>query len=291
MTTSHGPGAVFVALLLALSAGCANDNSNTTVTINVPPPPIQKLRVTTEPERITALKKERGEQEFAAPVIKILAPADGAEVVGPTVPVRLALTGELHGYQLQHDPATGAGNHIHVILDDNPYEPCYSIDQPFELKNVAPGQHVLRVFAARLWHESYKNDGSFQMITFRVKDASPNTATPAAFKVDPRAPLLTYSRPRGEYAGSEANPIMLDFWLSNARLRGDGGEYRVRYIIDDDEPRYIDEWGPNSAIWLDGWLTGKHTVRLELLGADQYPLKNGSFNITTHEITVIETPR
>ena len=102
--------------------------------------------------------------------------------------------------------------------------------------------------------------------------------------VDPAKPLLTYSRPKGEYKGADADPIMIDFWLSNAKLKGDGGEYRVRYIIDNDEPRFIDKWEP---IWLAGWTSGKHTVRLELLGADQWPVKNGGYNITNREITII----
>jgi len=113
------------------------------------------------------------------------------------------------------------------------------------------------------------------------KDMKPSTAG----DVDPAKPLLTYSRPKAEYKGAEADPIMIDFWLSNAKLKGDGGEYRVRYIIDDDEPRYIDKWEP---VWLSGWLAGKHTVRLELLGPDQNPVKNGDFNITTREITVVK---
>jgi hypothetical protein len=113
------------------------------------------------------------------------------------------------------------------------------------------------------------------------KDMSPSTAG----DVDPTKPLLTYSRPKGEYKGAESDPIMIDFWLSNAKLKDDGGIYRVRYIVDDDEPRFIDKWEP---IWLSGWLPGKHTVRLELLGPDQNPVKNGDYNITTREITVVK---
>jgi hypothetical protein len=64
------------------------------------------------------------------------------------------------------------------------------------------------------------------------KDFPPSTAG----DVDATKPLLTYSRPKGEYKAQDADPIMIDFWLSGAKLQGDGGEYRVRYIIDDDEP-------------------------------------------------------
>ena len=94
--------------------------------------------------------------------------------------VKLDLSGDLKGYMPHKDPATGKGNHIHVILDNQPYEAYYEINQPFELRNVAEGKHTLRVFPSRPWHESYKNDTAFQMVTFTVKgggDAGKPTTT------------------------------------------------------------------------------------------------------------------
>jgi hypothetical protein len=296
---------VILAFLISL-VGCTTDqdNANTTATSTVTPPPTQRLQLTPEPPRVMELRKTRGEQDQAKPVLKTVSPADGSTVEGSTVQVRLTLSGELKGYQPHKDPATGTGNHIHVILDDNPYEAYYDLNVPFELKNVTPGKHLLRVFPSRPWHESYKNDEAFQLTMFTVNgggDASKPTttgtgqtmadnnsnqnATQRSIAVDRTKPLLTYSRPKGEYKGEEADPIMIDFWLSNAKLKGEGGEYRVRYIVDDDEPRFIDKWEP---VWLAGWLNGKHTVRLELIGPDGYPFKNGSLNITTREITVVK---
>jgi hypothetical protein len=289
-------------LLLIVSCNAPAENQNTTATTKETPPAVQKLTVVPRPKSVVDQMAMRGEQDQAKPTLKILSPAEHSEVDGATVQVRLALSGDLKGYQPHKDPATGQGNHIHVILDDNPYEAYYDLNTPFELKNVTPGKHVLRVFASRPWHESYKNDGSFQMAMFTVKgggDASKPTTTgsgqvmannnsspaasPSAVEMDHSKPLLTYSRPKGEYKGADADSIMIDFWLTNAKLKGDGGEYRVRYIIDDDEPQFIDKWEP---IWLSGWTNGKHTVRLELIGPDGYPFKNGNFNITTREITV-----
>jgi hypothetical protein len=241
-------------------------------------------------------------------------PAKDAAINGSTVAVELELSGDLMGYMPHKDPSTGKGNHIHVILDNQPYEAYYELGQPFELRNVVAGKHTLRVFPSRPWHESYKNDGAFQMTTFTVKgggdaakptttntgqtmannNSSPAPTTPregkdmassTAGNVDPKKPLLTYSRPKGEYKGGDADTIMIDFWLTNAKLKGDGGDYRVRYIIDDDDPKYIDKWEP---IWLSGWLGGKHTVRLELLGKDDMPVDNGGYNTTTREITVVK---
>ena len=36
--------------------------------------------------------------------------------------------------------------------------------------------------------------------------------------------------------------MVIDFSLANAKLKGDGGEYRVRYIVDDEDMQWIDRW-------------------------------------------------
>ena len=297
-------------------ASCAtdNENRNTTVTTAVSPPATQTLSLVGRPQTISNLMKTRGDQDNAQPTLKIVSPAKGAVINGSTVEVKLDLSGELKGYMPHKDPATGKGNHIHLILDNQPYEAYYELNEPFELRNVIAGKHTLRVFPSRPWHEAYKNDGAFQMVEFTVKgggdaakptttntgqtmannnsSASPKTAregkdvaSSTAGELDATKPLLTYSRPKGEYKAEEADPIMIDFWLTGAKLQGDGGEYRVRYIVDDDEAKFIDKWEP---IWLSGWINGKHTVRLELVDKDGKPVDNGGYNTTTREITVVK---
>ena len=293
------------ALLFASYAAGNSDNASTTATTTVAPPPAQTLTLVPRPQKVIDLMKARGEQDEAKPTVKIVSPAKDAVINGSKVEVKLALSGDLKGYMPHKDPATGKGNHIHVILDNQPYEAYYEMGQPFELRNVVAGKHTLRVFPSRPWHESYKNAGAFQMVKFTVKgggDASKPTTTnsgqtmappregkdfPAstAGDVNPSKPLLTYSRPKGEYKGADADPIMIDFWLSGAKLKGDGGEYRVRYIVDDDDPKFIDKWEP---IWLSGWIKGKHTVRLELLDKDGRPVENGGYNTTSREINVVK---
>jgi hypothetical protein len=307
------PLATFALLFASCSAG-NSDNASTTATTTVTPPPTQMLTAVPRPQKIVDLMKARGEQDEAKPALKIVSPGKDAVINGSTVEVKLDLSGDLKGYMPHKDPTTGKGNHIHVILDNQPYEAYYELGQAFELRNVVAGKHTLRVFPSRPWHESYKNDGAFQMVAFTVKgggDASKPTTTnsgqtmannnagaspPApregkdvsastAGEVDPAKPLLTYSRPKGEYKGEDADPIMIDFWLSNAKLKAEGGEYRVRYIVDDDDAKYIDKWEP---IWLAGWLGGKHTVRLELLDKDGKPVENGGYNTTSREISVVK---
>ncbi|MDT4967316.1 MAG: hypothetical protein QOJ64_2053 [Acidobacteriota bacterium] len=324
--------ALAIGIITSLAfAGCAsNDNANvnTTATTNVTPPgstptpAAQNLQVVERPQKIKDMMAARGEQDQASPMLKFVEPREGATINGSTVNLKLALSGDLKGYKPMKDPATSMGNHIHVILDNQPYEAYYDLDQSFELRNVAEGKHTLRVFASRPWHESYKNAGSFQMVSFTVKgggDASKPTTTNGgqtmanaanknaasntgansnvappregkdmaasnASEVDAKKPLLTYSRPKGDYKGTDAQEgIMIDFWLSNAKLQGDGGEYRVRYSIDGGEPQYIDKWEP---IWLKGLNAGKHTIKLELVDKEGKAVSNGDYNSTSREIAI-----
>jgi hypothetical protein len=313
---------VFATATLSLSCQATTDNANTTATTSATPPGAQHLTQIPRPPKIEQMMKDRGEQDAAKPTLKIVSPADNATINGSKVEVKLELGGELKGYMPHKDPATQKGNHIHVILDNQPYEAYYEVTQgPFELRNVSEGKHTLRVFPSRPWHESYKNDGAFQMVSFTVKgggDVSKPTTTnkgqtmaapaesapeksktasasptPApegkdygpstAGNVDATKPLLTYSRPKGEYKGEDADPIMIDFWLLNAKLTGDGGEYRVRYSVDGGEPKMLEKWEP---IWLSGWISGKHRVLLELIDKNGNVVDNGAYNSTTRDITV-----
>ena len=264
------------------------------------------------PQRIAEMMAQRGAQDEARPTLRIVEPAANAIVASSTVKVRLDISGDLKGYKPMMDAATKMGNHIHVILDNQPYEAYYNLDREFELRNVADGEHTLRVFPSRPWHESYKSEGAFQMVKFTVRNGGANASQPAttnsgqtmanaaspagtpegkemqkttAGAVDASKPLLTYSRPKGEYKGADADAIMIDFWLSNAKLTGDGGEYRVRYSIDNGEAKYIDKWQP---IWVAGWTGGKHSVKVELVDKAGNVVDNGGYNSTTREITVVK---
>ena len=308
-------------IALAVFSACepaANTNTNSNAnrtnanTANVnSSPTAQVLTEVPRPEKIAAMMKERGAQDEAKPALKFIEPTDGATLSSSTVKVKLALSGDLKGYKPMKDMATQMGNHIHIILDNQPYEAYYNIDDnAFELKNVADGEHTLRVFPSRPWHESYKTEFAFQMIKFTVKGGSADTTKPAttnsnqtmanantapveskdvqtstAGNVDKSKPLLTYSRPKGEYKGVDAEAIMIDFWLWNAKLTGDGGEYRVRYSVDGGEAKFIDKWQP---IWLKGWTEGKHSVKLELIDKSGAVVDNGGYNSTTREITIMK---
>ena len=103
-------------------------------------------------------------------------------------------------------------------------------------------------------------------------------------KVDAGKPLLIFNLPNGK-TFREGEEVVIDFSLANAKLKGDGGDYRVRYIVDDEEMQWIDRW---EQIVLTGWTPGKHTIRIELVGPDGWPYRNGDYNIVTRELTVVK---
>jgi len=102
--------------------------------------------------------------------------------------------------------------------------------------------------------------------------------------VDHKKALLLFNLENGKTfrAGEE---VVINFSLANAKLKGDGGEYRVRYIVDDEEMRWGDRW---EDIVLKGWTPGKHSIRLELVGPDGWPYRNGDQNIVTREIDIVK---
>jgi hypothetical protein len=102
--------------------------------------------------------------------------------------------------------------------------------------------------------------------------------------VDPKKPLLVFNLPNGK-TFREGEAVVIDFSLANAKLKGDSGDYRVRYIVDDDEMQWIDT---HEELVLTGWTPGKHTIRLELIGPDGWPYRNGDYNVVTRDLTVVK---
>jgi hypothetical protein len=92
-------------------------------------------------------------------------------------------------------------------------------------------------------------------------------------------PGLVFNLPNGK-TFRQSDEVVIDFSLANATLKGDGGDFRVRYIVDDEEMRWIDKW---EQVVLTGWTPGQHTIRLELIGPDGWPVNQG---VSTRELTI-----
>jgi hypothetical protein len=172
------------------------------------------------------------------------------------------------------DPQWQLGPHLHLILDNQPYIAVYDLNQSVVLSDLSPGTHTLRVFASRPWHESFKNEGAYAQTTFHVLTKTEEN------NPDSKLPLLTYSRPNGGYG---AEPIMLDFYLTNAPLQSIAetnpddtmSNWRIRSTVNG-ESFILDRWQP---IYLKGFKPGKTWVKLEFLDNEGQPVKN-AFNTT-----------
>ena len=195
------------------------------------------------------------------PRVQIAAPRDRSLSRTNRVEVRLRVTDW---------PAPQDMRHIHLIVDNEPYRRIDDPSRPIVLENLSEGTHVLRAFPGWHTHESVKTPGAFAVVRFQVGN---NTDT---LHVDPAAPHLSYSRPKGDYNGAEAEHILLDFYLSNIpnnnALAADG--VRVHYAIDGATSGDITSWVPH---YIDNLPDGEHHVVLDLIGANGQPAP-GPFN-------------
>jgi hypothetical protein len=208
------------------------------------------------------------------PQVRILSPRPGEILETTTASVRV----QVRGLPLFKDETWQLGPHLHVFLDDEPYQAVYDPSEPLVFENLAPGTHTLRVFASRPWHESFKNQGAFDQRTFYVFAQTPQN------EVNASAPLLTYSRPQGTYG---AEPVMLDFYLTNAPLhlsaqedaKDDLHDWRIRCTVNG-QSFVFDQWQP---IYLKGFQPGQNWVQLELIDETGRSIDN-RFNNTVRII-------
>ncbi|MER3432441.1 MAG: hypothetical protein C4288_03190 [Leptolyngbya sp. ERB_1_1] len=199
------------------------------------------------------------------PQVSIVSPRQNEVLDDNTVSVRFTVK-DLPSYK---DEKLGLGPHLHVFLDDQPYQAIYDVSQPVVFKDLAAGTHTIRAFAGRPWHESFKNEGAYAQTTFHVFTKTPNN------NPDPKLPLLTYSRPQATYG---AEPILLDFYLTNAPLhivaqeddKDDVADWRVKVTANGDSFT-LDRWQP---IYLKGFKPGKNWVQLEYVDEKGNPIQN-----------------
>src|SRR4029077_6586474 len=92
-------------LLAACAAPPANTNTSNApnVNANASPAATQTLTVVEMPQRVKDMMASRGEQDKAEPTLKIVEPAANATVNSSSVKLKLALSGDLKGYQPHKD--------------------------------------------------------------------------------------------------------------------------------------------------------------------------------------------
>ncbi len=263
-------GLIAIALLSTVS--CSSNATLLAPTTNNTTVQTGDIAEVSPPEVIQILRRDL---DFYQPQVTIVSPEIDEVFQDDKVEVRL----QVRDLSIFKNPELELGPHLHVIVDNQPYIAIYDLTKPLTLPDLEPGTHTLRVFAARPWHESFKNAGAYAQTTFHVFTKTDDNHP------DPALPLLTYSRPQGSYA---AEPILLDFYLTNAPLRlaiadapqNNFADWRIRCTING-HSFVLDSW---QSVYLKGFKAGKNWVQLEFIDSQGNAVKN-FFNSTVRIIT------
>ncbi|MEX0962279.1 MAG: hypothetical protein WDZ28_05440 [Simkaniaceae bacterium] len=180
------------------------------------------------------------------------------------------------------------GQSLRIIIDNNPFISKYvasedSFDEDrafydkiisFELQNLSPGEHVMRTYLARSYGEALRAPKAFSTRIFFVGEKKRTIGFVAS------RPLLTYNEPQGIFEEEKANPILLDFILTNVELSEDG--YKVRLRIDNQQIEDIDHWSP---YYIYGLSKGSHSINIQLIDKNNQFVE-GPYNNITREVII-----
>lgn len=206
--------------------------------------------------------------EKYTPQVNIIAPQ--ADQIFDQTNIEIVI--EVEDLPVFRDDKLGLGNHVNLVVDKEPLQSVYSLDEPILIKNLAPGTHTIRAFAVRPWGECFKNKEAYAQTTFSILTSTDDNHP------QPSVPLLTYSSPTGTIG---AEPLLLDYYLTNiepnelsannqnvvginVRATVNGSSF----ILEDWQPRY-----------LTGLKLGENWIQLELIDEAGNKIEN-SFNDT-----------
>ncbi|WP_299522956.1 hypothetical protein [Winogradskyella sp.] len=166
---------------------------------------------------------------------------------------------------------SGKGQHIHFILNNQPYSAHY---EPNIKKEIPEGVHHLVAFLSRSYHESVKNDNSMVVRKLEVGENAQDS-----LGLDMDAPTLIYSRPKGTYVGKDTDNLLLDFFVLNTELSETGN--KVIATINGEEFT-ISQWLPHV---VTGLPMGEVTINLQLVDAEGNNIP-GPFNTVERKVTL-----
>ncbi len=240
----------------------------------------------TKPAAVISIIPADSSMDFPKAKLLIVSPREGQVLPKATdsVGVIMNVTGMELAKPTGNDSVRGVayskqGQHVHVIVDGKPYMADYKNGQPFFIGVLTPGKHTIRAFPSRSYHESVKSAGAFATRTFYVGNG-PAKGLKDTTGPDLKGPMLTYSRPKGTYTAAEAQKLLLDFYVTNAKLSPT--DYQVDVTIDGKEITKLTKW---QAYYITGLGTGKHTVSLKLMDPKGNVVA-GAFNSPSMDITV-----
>jgi hypothetical protein len=168
---------------------------------------------------------------------------------------------------------SGKGQHIHLIVDNQPYAAKYTPEFDYEIED---GEHSVLAFLSRSYHESIKTPAAHKAVVATVEN---NTFT----KVEPvTGPMLYYSRPKGTYVGKDAKALLLDFYVENVTL---DANHQVK-VETNGKTFMVDKWQPYI---LEGLPMGENEVTLTLVDGSGKKI-DAPLNPVTRKFTLKADP-
>lgn len=153
---------------------------------------------------------------------------------------------------------SGKGQHIHLMLNNEPYTAHYEAEIQQELVS---GNYTVLSFISRSYHESIKHPQAYVLRNIKVGNVEDDA-------VDLTQPLMFYSRPKGEYFGDEVKNVMLDFYLVNTDLSENGNKViaTVNGTVFE-----LNKWVPYM---ISGLPLGENKIKLELVDSEGKRIEN-----------------
>ncbi len=216
---------------------------------------------TTAPAGPIAIKPVTGSPEF--PDAQLTVKNVKAELQG-TDSVKITVDYDVKNYELKNQTSDAAGKecnnskdgqHIHFILDNQPYQALYSPTKTFTVP--VKSEHYLMSFLSRSYHESLKTPKAGVLYHFSVDEKGKLTKMEI-----PKTPMIFYSRPKGEYLGNDTKNLLLDFYVYNTTLAPDGNKVKVDVNGTNFD---IDKWQP---YFIENAPMGDVTVKVQLVDKD-----------------------
>lgn len=235
----------------------------------------------------------RSTPEPSTAILALQVPKVGKSYSGNPIWMQVRVDGYALGADSQFDRSfeianSREGQTLHVVIDERPYftvsEPAidpfneqgWYYDQYFRFEvpyKLEKGFHTVRMFLARSYGESLK--GMFVSSYFYVGERGNGSES-----IILNEPFLTYNEPSRRMKLKEGEPVLLDFYVSNAELTPDG--YKVKMTIDDSMQRTLTHWQP---YYIYGLKKGKHVIRLELLDRKDRVV-SGPYSVVEGQFTI-----
>lgn len=198
--------------------------------------------------------------EYADAMLEMTGPSDGSTLTsGDSIEFTYGVTNYELGVSTpdaDQKPlaASAKGQHIHLILNNNPYHAIYE-PKGFKLA-LDDGHYVALSFLSRSYHESVKNPEAYKVSQFTVGEGESED-------IDLSQPMLFYSRPKGTYSGADTESVLFDFYLVNTEIGASGNQVKVS--INSDTTFMVDQWQPYV---INGMPMGDNTITIELVDSD-----------------------